>query len=85
MRISTASRISHCNFQHEIEHGISFNSLSMRSLGVECGEAGVSPEDRLYTLKVFRKAEWFHETIFGTSLVFTCLLQSSKYSEVCCI
>lgn len=39
----------------------------MRSLGGECREAGVSPEDRLDTLKVFRKAEWFHETIFGTS------------------
>lgn len=67
MRISSASRISHCNFQHEIEHGIFFNSLSMRSLEDECREASVSPEDRLYILKVFRKAAWFHETIFGTS------------------
>lgn len=46
MRISTASRISHlCNFQHEIEHGIFFNSLSIRSLGDECREADGSPED----------------------------------------
>lgn len=44
-----------------------FNSLSIRSLGGECWEVGVSPEDWWYTLKVFRKAEWFHETIFGTS------------------
>lgn len=44
-----------------------FNSLSMRILGDEGKEAGVSPEDWWYTLKVFRKAEWFHVTIFGTS------------------
>lgn len=34
--------------------------------GMSAGRAGVSPEGWWYTLKVFRKADWFHETIFGT-------------------